>query len=132
MDDYSIIQDEVQTVSDDIVVLVKDNGKRLCGNLKRNFGNSVLSFENLEDELNFERRRFIMPDTHFSPKDKVSNRTWDNKLPIGRDIGIITVRNQDYFGCVVQLDYNYKKIWRDFYDNKKIAKFYFRTDFFIG
>ena len=105
MDYYSIIQDEVQTVSDDVVVLVKDNGKRLCGNLKRNFGNSVLSFENLEDELNFERRRFIMPDTHFSPKDKVSNRTWDNKLPIGRDIGIITVRNRDYFGCVVQLDY---------------------------
>ncbi|MBR6012820.1 MAG: hypothetical protein IK062_03430 [Selenomonadaceae bacterium] len=75
---------------------------------KKNFYNPVLSFDNDTDEATFNEKDVITPDTLFSPKDKVSNRTWDNKLPIGRNMGIITVYKAENFGCVVQL--NYEKI----------------------
>ena len=72
---------------------------------KKSFTNPVLTFDNADDESNFNEKDIVTPDTIFSPKDKVSNRTWDNKLPIGRHIGIITVRKSENFGCVAQLDY---------------------------
>ena len=72
---------------------------------KKNFSHPVLTFDNSNEESDFKEKTFVSPDTHFSPKDKVSNTTWENKLPIGRDFGIITARKNDYFGCVVHLDY---------------------------
>lgn len=75
---------------------------------KKKFSNPVLSFDDASDEANFNGKDVITPDTLFSPKDKVSNRAWDNKLPLGRNMGIITVRKAENFGCVVQL--NYEKI----------------------
>ena len=75
---------------------------------KKNFSNPVLTFDEATDEAIFNGKDIITPDTLFSPKDKVSNRTWDNQLPIGRHMGIITVRKAENFGCVVQL--NYEKI----------------------
>lgn len=67
--------------------------------------NVTLSFIDENEEKEFKEKDFLTPDTHFSPKDKVSNATWDNKLPVGDDIGVITIRKSDSFGCVVHLDY---------------------------
>ena len=75
---------------------------------KKSFFNPVLTFDNASDESDFNEKDIIAPDTLFSPKDKVSNRTWDNSLPIGRYMGIVTVRKAENFGCIVQL--NYEKI----------------------
>lgn len=50
----------------------------------------------------------IVPNTHVSPKDKVSNLTWNNDLIIGKDLGIITITKPEEFGCIVNL--NYEKI----------------------
>ena len=57
-----------------------------------------------EQEI-FEETDFLNPDTYFSPKDKISNVTWNNKLSIGYDVGVTTIRKNENFGCVVHLDY---------------------------
>ena len=69
------------------------------------YSNPVLTFDNATDASSFNAKDIVTPDTIFSPKDKVSNRAWDNKLPIGHHMGVVTVRKNENFGCVVQLDY---------------------------
>ena len=105
MVNYSIINDEVQTDSDEFVVIVKDNSKKVFDSFIKNFSNPVVTFDNSDEETNFKERNFIMPDNIFSPKDKVSNLIWDNKFPISRDVGVTTSRKNGRCGCVVQLDY---------------------------
>lgn len=70
-----------------------------------NFSRSLVSFIDDSEQRNFEETDYLVPETHYSPKDKVSNATWNNKLPVGSDMGIITARKNEIFGCVVQLDY---------------------------
>jgi len=109
MNDYSKFNDNVQTVPDDNDQdLIPVELKPALPISKATFTNPVLTFDNFSDESDFNERDTIAPDTLFSPKDKVSNRTWDNFLPIGRYMGIVTVRKNENFGCVVQL--NYEKI----------------------
>lgn len=67
--------------------------------------NTEVLFIDENEENEFKAKDFLTPNTHFSPKDKVSNATWDNKLPVGDDIGVITIRKYNTFGCVVHLDY---------------------------
>lgn len=106
MSKYSTVNEKVQTVSDDLMIVVKDKHcKRFFDNIKKNFSHPVVKFNNPEDELNFKERNFIMPETWFSPKDKISNRIWGDKLPIGENTGIITAHKMGDSGCIVQLDY---------------------------
>ena len=72
---------------------------------KKKQTNSSLAFVDDNEEEYFDESDFVQPDTLFSPKDKVSNATWNNKLPIGEDIGVITARKPTIFGCIVHLDY---------------------------
>ena len=65
----------------------------------------TLLFVNDDEQEFFEDADFVNPDTHFSTKDKVSNLTWNNKLLIGSDFGVITVKKSENFGCIVHLDY---------------------------
>ena len=113
MDDYNKIDDDVQTFLDfddsvDELGLIPVEPQTTLPDVpisKKNFSHPVLTFDNSNEESDFKEKNFVSPDTFFSPKDKVSNTTWENKLPIGRDFGIITARKNDYFGCVVHLDY---------------------------
>lgn len=111
MGDYNKIDDNLQTDSDDpeidydLEIILPENSAKINKNLPKKFSNPVLSFDNPSDEKITNENDFITPDTLFSPKDKVSNATWDNKLPIGYDIGVTTSRKKGNFGCVVQLDY---------------------------
>ena len=105
MSDYNKFNDEVQTFSDDDHDLIPVELKPAFPISKGTFTNPVLTFDSAADESDFNEKDIVTPDTIFSPKDKVSNRTWDNKLPIGRHMGVITVRQNENFGCVVQLDY---------------------------
>lgn len=108
MNDYNKFNGNVQTFSDDDRDLIPVPSSPIVPISKKSFSNPTLTFDNATDESNFNEKDIIAPDTLFSPKDKVSNRTWDNKLPIGRDFGIVTARKHENFGCVVQL--NYEKI----------------------
>lgn len=106
MSKYNTVNEKVQTVSDDLMIVVKDKHcRRFFDNIKKNFSHPVVKFNNPEDELNFKERNFIMPETWFSPKDKISNRIWGDKLPIGENTGIITAHKMGDSGCIVQLDY---------------------------
>ena len=59
-----------------------------------------------------EEAVLIPASTYYSPKDKVSNLTWNNTIPCDNiNKGIITVRKSEYFGCIVRL--NYDKIFAD-------------------
>lgn len=115
MSDYNKNNDNVQTLfdfedsSDELDLIPVEPQMNLPVPIsKKNFSHPVLTFDNADDEANFNGKDIITPDTIFSPKDKVSNRTWDNFLHIGRYMGIVTVRKNENFGCVVQL--NYEKI----------------------
>ena len=108
MSDYNKIDDDVQTFSDDDHDLIPVELKPVFPISRAIFTNPVLTFDNPDDEADFNGKDIIAPDTLFSPKDKVSNRTWNNNLPVGRYMGVVTVRKVENFGCVVQL--NYEKI----------------------
>ena len=108
MSDYNKIDDDVQTFSDDDHDLIPVELKPVFPISRAIFTNPVLTFDNADDEADFNGKDIIAPDTLFSPKDKVSNRTWNNNLPVGRYMGVVTVRRVENFGCVVQL--NYEKI----------------------
>ena len=109
MDNCSKFNDNVQTVpDDDDHDLIPVPSFPIVPISKKNFFNPVLTFDNASDESDFKEQDIITPDILFSPKDKVSNRTWDNSLPVGRYMGIVTIRKTENFGCVVQL--NYEKI----------------------
>lgn len=54
---------------------------------------------------------FVSPTTLYSPKDKVSNMTWINRIQCNEDNAIITVKKSEDFGCIVRL--NYDKIFAD-------------------
>ena len=100
--------DEVDeyTDSDADTILIDENPLPADRSKMRvKYSNPVLTFDSAADEANFNGKDITTPDTIFSPKDKVSNRTWDNKLPIGRHMGVVTVRKSENFGCVVKLDY---------------------------
>lgn len=102
------IEDDVSSDDSDLIPIESPRTFPDVPISKKKFSNPVLSFDDASDEANFNGKDVITPDTLFSPKDKVSNRAWDNKLPLGRNMGIITVRKAENFGCVVQL--NYEKI----------------------
>ena len=70
-----------------------------------NSSKPILLFVDDEEQEFYNETDFITPDTHYSPKDKVSNLTWNNKLVIGNDFGVITVKKSENFGCIVHLDY---------------------------
>ena len=106
MSDYNKIDDDVQTVPDDDcndLIVVETNSSK--SNLKKIFSHPVVSYNNSSEESSLQEQKFITPETHFSPKDKVSNLTWNNQLPISRDVGVTTSRKNGRCGCVVQLDY---------------------------
>ena len=102
------IEDDVSSDDSDLILVEPQISLPDVPISKKNFSNPVLTFDDASDVATFNGKDIITPDTLFSPKDKVSNRTWDNRLPIGRNLGIITVRKAENFGCVVQL--NYEKI----------------------
>lgn len=54
---------------------------------------------------------FVSPNTLFSPKDKVSNMTWNNTIQCNEDRPVVTVKKSEDFGCIVRL--NYDKIFAD-------------------
>ena len=59
-----------------------------------------------DEQTSFKETHLVVPNIHFSPKDKISNFTWDNKLPIGVDCGVNTVFKHDAtFGCVLNINY---------------------------
>ena len=98
--------DELQYDDDDLdVIVVNHSHTKNYNNLPKKFLNPVLNFEESNDEKEFRTNDHISPDTLYSPKDKVSNLTWNNKLPIGRDFGVTSSRKKGFFGCVVKLDY---------------------------
>lgn len=100
------IDDEFQYDDNDFGIIILDNShKKTNNNLPKKFSNPVVSFENPNEEDDFKSSNHIFPDTLYSPKDKVSNLTWNNKLPIGEDIGVTSSRNKCFYGCVVHLDY---------------------------
>lgn len=111
MDDYSKNNIDVQIISDDDIsdtdpsdlIIIED--KPTVSNSKKIFSHPVLTFDDSTEETNFNEKDFLAPDTLFSPKDKVSNYAWKNKLPIGSFAGISTVKKSERFGCVVHLDY---------------------------
>ena len=114
MSDYNKSDDDLQMISDDDssdsdasdLIVIED--KPTVSNSKKIFTHPVLTFDDSTEETNFNEKDFLTPDTIFSPKDKVSNYTWKNKLPIGSFAGISTVKKSERFGCVVHL--NYEKI----------------------
>lgn len=64
----------------------------------------IVFIDDDEQEI-FEDTDYVTPETHFSPKDKVSNLTWANRFPIGIDAGVRTIKRNEDFGCIVHLDY---------------------------
>ena len=62
-------------------------------------------------ETLIQNAAFISPNTLYSPKDKVSNMTWINRIQCNEDNAIITVKKSEDFGCIVRL--NYDKIFAD-------------------
>ena len=58
-----------------------------------------------------EEAVLIPASTYYSPKDKVSNLTWNNILPRDKNNPIITVQKSEDFGCIVRL--NYDRIFAD-------------------
>ena len=62
-------------------------------------------------ETLIQNAAFISPNTLYSPKDKVSNMTWINRIQCNEDNAIVTVKKSEDFGCIVRL--NYDKIFAD-------------------
>jgi len=62
-------------------------------------------------ETLIQRAAFVSPNTLFSPKDKVSNMTWNNTIQCNEDRPVVTVKKSEDFGCIVRL--NYDKIFAD-------------------
>ena len=62
-------------------------------------------------ETLIQNAKFVSPTTLYSPKDKVSNKTWDNTIQCDEDRPVVTVRKSEDFGCIVRL--NYEKIFTD-------------------
>ena len=77
--------------------------------MKRSDPNLIYVVEGAETLI--QNAAFVSPTTLYSPKDKVSNMTWINKIPCNIDKGIITIRKSEEFGCIVRL--NYDKIFAD-------------------
>ena len=73
--------------------------------------NLVYVDEEAEKLAKEKEATFVSPTTLYSPKDKVSNKLWDNKFNCGEDNAIITVYKSEDFGCLVRL--NYDKIFAD-------------------
>ena len=89
--------------SNDLIVVEKQS---TVPNSRKIFSHPVVSYDDSNEETTFKEKEFVTPDTLFSPKDKVSNLTWNNKLPLSCDVGITTSqKNGGRCGCVVQLDY---------------------------
>ena len=70
-----------------------------------NSSKPILTFEDVEEEKSYKDAILVVPETHYSPKDKVSHLTWNNRLSIGNDFGVITIKKSEHFGCIVHLDY---------------------------
>ena len=72
---------------------------------------SPLMFNDSDAETLFKSTAFVSPATYFSPKDKVSNMTWNNTIQCNEDRPVVTVYKSEDFGCIVRL--NYEKIFAD-------------------
>ena len=106
MNDYNKLNEDVQTVpDDDDHDLIVVESQSITSNSKKIFSNPVVSYNDSTEESTVKEQEFVTPDTLFSPKDRVSNLTWKNKLPISRNAGVTTSRKNGRCGCVVQLDY---------------------------
>ena len=64
-----------------------------------------------EAEKLIQSSAFVSPITLYSPKDKVSNMTWNNTIQCDEDRPVVTVKKSEDFGCIVRL--NYDKIFAD-------------------
>ena len=64
-----------------------------------------------EAETLIQNAALVSPNTLFSPKDKVSNMTWNNTIQCNEDRPVVTVKKSEDFGCIVRL--NYDKIFAD-------------------
>ena len=64
-----------------------------------------------EAETLIQNAAFVPPNTLYSPKDKVSNMTWNNTIQCNEDRPVVTVKKSEDFGCIVRL--NYEKIFAD-------------------
>ena len=64
-----------------------------------------------EAEKLIQSAAFVSPATLYSPKDKVSNMTWNNTIQCDEDRPVVTVKKSEDFGCIVRL--NYDKIFAD-------------------
>ena len=88
---------------DDLIVVEKSS---TTPNSRKIFSHPVVSYDDSIEKSTSQEQEFVAPNTLFSPKDKVSNLTWNNKFPLSCDAGVTTSRkNGGRCGCVVQLDY---------------------------
>ena len=60
-------------IEDDSNDLIVVETKTPTPKSKKIFSHPVISFDDCTEESNFKEKEFVMPDTLFSPKDKVSN-----------------------------------------------------------
>ena len=97
--------EEFKVLEDDVTIIPDESLSKTPNALHKKFYHPVLTFDNPKDEDTAKEDDFITPDTLFSPKDKVSNLTWNNKLPISETIGVTTSKKNGFSGCVVHLDY---------------------------
>ena len=72
---------------------------------------SSIMFNDSDAETLFKSTAFVSPATYFSPKDKVSNMTWNNTIQCNEERPVVTVKKSEDFGCIVRL--NYEKIFAD-------------------
>ena len=77
--------------------------------MKRSEPNLIYVVEGAETLI--QNAAFVSPNTLYSPKDKVSNMTWINRIQCNENNAIITVKKSEDFGCIVRL--NYDKIFAD-------------------
>ena len=77
--------------------------------MKRSEPNLIYVIEGAEKLI--QDSAFVSPTTLYSPKDKVSNMTWINRIQCNEDNAIITIKKSEDFGCIVRL--NYDKIFAD-------------------
>ena len=82
-----------------------------AGNKPKQLVKSDLTYVVEGAETLIQSAAFVSPNTLFSPKDKVSNMTWNNTIQCNEDRPVVTVKKSEDFGCIVRL--NYDKIFAD-------------------
>ena len=67
--------------------------------------NSCVEYVDEESRELVQNSKYTQPVTYYSPKDKVSYAIWNRKLKLNHNYPIVTVFKSEYFGCLINLDY---------------------------